>query len=169
MKTQFDEVNAPPTWKPLNPSEKLLIYGIGNVGRQDDGLGIKLIEMLEMISLPSTVSLDANYQLNIEDALLMSNYDVVVFVDASAETGGLMPFSIQPIHPRSEIAFSTHAMSMQGVLSLCEELYERIPRVFLLALPGYSWEISEELSEGAKLNLNLAFQYLMEELKESCA
>ncbi len=153
----------------LRAGEKILIYGIGNVGRQDDGLGIRLIEKLEQVRLPSFVSLEANYQLNVEDALLMSSYDVVLFVDASAESGAETPFSVRAVQPVADLAFSTHAMSMGGVLSLCEELYGRSPRTFVLALPGHQWGISEEMSIPAKESLEKAFQVLSRKFVEAHA
>jgi len=87
----------------LLSNEKCLIYGLGNVGRQDDGLGIRLIEKLESISLPSFVSLESNYQLNVEDALLISAFEVVLFADASVEAEAVSPFSIRPIQPLLEM------------------------------------------------------------------
>lgn len=148
----------------IQNNERLLIYGIGNVGRQDDGLGIRLIEKLDKLPLPPSVSLEANYQLNIEDALLISDYDVVLFVDASVEKEKQIPFSIRPVQPCSTITFSTHAMSTGEVRYLCEALYHRKPRTYLLSLPGYEWEIQEELSKEARLNLDQAFQFLTKEL-----
>lgn len=144
--------------------ERVLLYGIGNVGRQDDGLGVRLIERLESAELPETFSLEANYQLNIEDALLISGFDLVLIADASAESKAEAPFSVRPVAPSAKVAFTTHAMAVEGVLSLCEELYGRHPRTFLLALPGYEWDVTEQLSPKAEQNLDSAFQALLEEL-----
>jgi hydrogenase maturation protease len=141
----------------LRLGEKLLIYGIGNRGRQDDGLAIRLIERLEDAPLPADVTLEAGYQLNIEDALLISRFDVVLFVDATAEREAAAPFALRCVEPSAEISFSTHAMHPQAVLALCAELYDRCPRAYLLALPGYEWEISEALSAPARHNLEQTY------------
>ena len=74
--------------KPSVVTTKTLIYGIGNLARQDDGLGIRLIERLETAGPPEGMSLESNYQLNAEDALLIAPYDVVIFVDAATGQGG---------------------------------------------------------------------------------
>ena len=77
---------------------KILIYGIGNPGRQDDGLGALLVEEIQRATqdpAPATpnsgiyheFSFDANYQLNIEDAEAISRHDIVVFADASLGGG----------------------------------------------------------------------------------
>jgi len=144
------------------PGEKVLVYGIGNLGRQDDGLGIRLVEKLEAAGHSSAVTLEANYQLNVEDALLISDFDLVIFADASVEE--VVPFSIRALKPEPHFGFSSHALDMGGVLSLCHELYGRKPRAFLLEIPGYEWDIAEKLSEKAERNLESAFTSLKEAL-----
>lgn len=143
------------------PEEKLLIYAIGNVGRQDDGLGIRLLDRLAETALPAGVTLEANYQLSIEDALLIAEFDAVLFIDATVDKDAPAPFSLRPLAPAAEVTFSTHSTSPAGVLSLCDELYGRRPRAFLLALPGYEWELREELSALAQRNLEQTCQALL--------
>lgn len=143
------------------PEERLLIYGIGNVGRQDDGLGIRLLDRLAETTLPACVTLEAAYQLSIEDALLVSEFDAVLFIDATVDKDAPAPFSLRPLAPAAEVTFSTHSTSPAGVLSLCAELYGRRPRAFLLALPGYEWELREELSALAQRNLEQTCRALL--------
>ena len=71
--------------------KRALLYGYGNPGRRDDGLGPILIDRLEEKGLPG-VAMDSAYQLAIEDAAGIADYDVVVFVDAAVE--GPEPFSM---------------------------------------------------------------------------
>lgn len=132
-------------------SDRVLFYGIGNEGRQDDGVGIRLISALEQFCLPSGWDLDANYQLNAEVALQISEYDVVIFLDASRKQVEA-PFYIEKISPDNRIAFSTHAMSAASILGLCEKLYVSSPRCFWIGIPGFSWEFGEMMSEEAERN-----------------
>ncbi len=143
---------------------RLLFYGIGNVGRQDDGLGIRLIENLEANAGPAGIEFQANYQLNVEDALEISNYDVVIFVDATVEPKAQAPFEVREIQPAAEIAFSTHAMSIEGILALSDQLYGKTPKAFVLTMPGYHWEIIDELSIEAKENLRQTTSVLQQKL-----
>lgn len=150
----------------IRAGEKLLIYGIGNPGRQDDALGVRLIERLEAEGLGiGPVQLEAGYQLSIEDAWLISDFDVVLFADASVGPDGAEPFSLRPLEPSAGVSFTTHAMGAESVLSLCEELYGARPRAFMLALPGYEWGISERLSLRARQNLEQAFESLAAEVR----
>lgn len=140
----------------------LLIYGIGNPGRQDDGLGISVIELLEKLPPPPGVTLESNYQLNAEDALLVAESDSVIFVDSTVEPDAKAPFEVREVEPTQEIAFSTHAMGVRGIVGLCHKLYKKRPRVLLMTLPGYSWEINENLSPQAEQNLTEAVRVLAE-------
>jgi hydrogenase maturation protease len=142
-------------------SKPLLIYGYGNPGRQDDGLGVALVEQLEAwAQAESIVGLvfDTNYQLNAEDALGVAGSRAVVFVDAARE--GTEPFAFHPLEPRGEISFSTHAMSPESVLALAAELYGARPPAWILAIRGHAWEPNEPPTAAALANLAAACEFL---------
>lgn len=143
-----------------NKSSRILIYGIGNPSRQDDALGIvfvgKLQEWVDTEKMPN-ISFDSNYQLNIEDAYDISEKDVVVFVDASVEP--IEDFHFRQIFPCDSISISSHSMSPESVLSLCDELYDKKPSAFLLTIKGFSWELDSAMTASAKKNLNSAMDF----------
>jgi hydrogenase maturation protease len=156
----------------LGSNESILVYGIGNVGRQDDGIGIILVDRLERDALYADdgdacarLTFEAGYQLSIEDALLVSGFDVVLFIDASRERVASEPFTLRALAPSDQVAFTTHAMSFSSVLGICADLYSRSPRTFLLAVSGYEWGISERLSLRAGINIDEAFASLSELLR----
>ena len=144
------------------PGSRPLVIGIGNPGRQDDGLGPALVEMLGSAGLPA-VDLDSNYQLNVEDALAVSTHDVVIFADASEACEE--PFAFAPLEPSRGIAFTTHELSPAAVLALCDELYGKRPLAWTLAIRGYAWDMSEGLSPRAEVNLSAALAFLLGRLK----
>ena len=144
-------------------SKEILIYGFGNPGRQDDGLGPALIDKLEAEN-NSKVDTDSNYQLNIEDAYEISRYKTVIFVDASLSCKEA--FSFYEIEPASEITFTTHEMSPQSVMALCEDLYPNKVTAYILEIKGVEWEFQEGLSSEAKVNLEKAISRL-EEISKS--
>lgn len=143
---------------------KILVYGFGNPGRGDDGLGIALADRLEERRLPG-VSCERNYQLNIEDALEIAAYDAVLFADASINA--IEPFELRELLPAEEICFTTHAMTAHSVLALCEDLYRRSPRAFMMAIRGYSWNAEEGLSGAAADNLEKAVDFAVSLLGQS--
>ena len=148
----------------VNGNLKILVYGYGNPGRQDDGLGNALVEKLEQAHLPG-VEFDSNYQLNIEDADNISGFDAVIFVDASKDTEP--PFKFSKIEPSSEIRFTTHSMAPESVVALCQDIYNKIPHSYLLAIPGYEWEeMNFGLTSKALENLDKAYDFVYNLLKD---
>lgn len=146
-------------------TKKVLVYGYGNPGREDDGLGPLFIERLEQSGSPwvSGVELYSNYQLNIEDALLISEKDLVIFVDASKE--GIDDFSFREVLPASRMSFFTHGLTAEDVLGLASQLYNRRPATYLLGIKGYSWEPHERLTRKAQDNSQKAFSFLHRKLE----
>jgi hydrogenase maturation protease len=152
----------------MQQNHGLLIYGYGNPGRQDDGLGNAMIEKLEEYIAREKidhVKLDSNYQLNIEDAVEMNGNDFVLFVDASLEEG-VEDFSLSRVQPSDKVEFTMHSTSPGFILNLCRELYGSAPRTYLLHIKGYSWDLKEDLTEGARQNLDKAFQYVKKVMLE---
>jgi len=140
-----------------------LIYGYGNPGRQDDGLANELIEKIELAKKSGDfkdVDTDSNYQLNIEDAEIVSKYKRVIFVDASVED--IQDIAFTKVEPSdAKVEFSMHAVSPSFVVDLCKKMYEVEPEVYLLHIKGYKWDFMEELTEEARVNLNKAYNLLL--------
>lgn len=147
-----------------NPQTRLLLYGFGNPGRFDDGLGIDFVNSFTQSNDAVSLTVESNYQLNGEDALLLSEHDYVVFVDASENN--IEQFRLSEVTPANEIAFTTHAMAPDSVLALCTEVYgeTKTPPTYLLEIKGYSWGIGEGLSEQADKNLKAALEFLQEKV-----
>ncbi len=146
--------------------KKILIYGYGNPGRQDDGLGIDLAHSVEKWSIKnkySGISVDVNYQLNIEDAYNLNLYNIVIFADASREN--ISDYKYEELFPDFTTNFSMHAVSPGLILSLCEQLYQTRPRAFLLHIKGYEWEFMEGMTDKAVENLKKALNFLQKKIE----
>ncbi len=139
---------------------KILVFGYGNPGRQDDGLGPLLVSRLEQEGFPH-VTFDSDYQLNIEDAATLADYDAVIFIDATVED--VPPFSFTELHPALKITFTTHSISAESLVALTTELFDKRVKSYMLAIPGYEWEVmNETISEGAKENADKAYSFMMQ-------
>lgn len=141
-----------------------LIIGIGNNTRQDDGLGWKFLALLEEDGFTAD-NLICKYQLMVEDAELISAYKTVIFVDA-CKTLVKNGFSMEQIYPAEEVSFSTHLVPPNQILNLCETLYAKKPKAYLMKIQGYQWNIEIGLSKQAKTNLKQAVSYFIENLSE---
>lgn len=143
--------------------QKVLIYGYGNPGRQDDALANELVQLMEhWIGEQQllNVDVDSNYQLNIEDAELISHYDLVYFVDASIEPD-LDDVAISEVQPSdAKVEFTMHAVSPAYVVDLCQKIYHKKPEAYLVHIKGYAWDFMEAMTEEAHHNLQKAFSLL---------
>ena len=147
-------------------TEKILIYGYGNPGRQDDGLGNAMVEKLESWVKSEKLDgfeFDSNYQLNIEDAAAIHDKDLVIFVDASTED--IADFEFSAVDASTQVAFTSHAASPGYIVGLCRDIYGKIPPTYLLHTKGYTWEFKEGLSDKAIENLEMAFAAIKEKLR----
>ena len=143
-------------------ADKVLLYGFGNPGRGDDGLGPALAAAIDGLALPGVV-VDANYQLTVEDAAEIAEYAAVVFVDAAVV--GPAPFWFHriddaSIRSASVLGWSSHSVSPTQVVSLARDLFQSSVPAYLLAIRGYVFgELDESLSPGARANLTEAVRF----------
>ncbi|MCB0458583.1 MAG: hydrogenase maturation protease [Flavobacteriaceae bacterium] len=145
----------------MKREHKTLIFGIGNVGRKDDGIGWAFLDNLKAENIDCDIAY--RYQLQVEDAELLCNYEKVIFIDSSKEDidNG---FYFKTCESSDEFSFSTHQLAPQTVLFLAEELYQHSPKAFILGVQGYQWNLEQGLSEKAKINLDTAKTYLFESI-----
>ena len=132
-----------------------LIYGIGNVGRQDDGLGWAFIDWLEGRGLCPQGETMRHYQLHLEDADLISHKKRVLFVDATKATD-VETFQVENLKPRMDFSFTSHAISIPAIMATCQQCFQRLPEVHLLTIRGYEWELQLGLTRKAEANLKAA-------------
>lgn len=144
-----------------NLDNDILIFGIGNSGRQDDGLGWAFLEFLETQNLPFTI--EYRYQLQIEDAELLTRFNTVIFVDATKEKTE-NGFIFSKCQASEQYSFSTHALKPETILYLAQSIYKHNPRAFILAIEGYKWELEIGLTPRAKANLDCVTKVFIEEL-----
>ncbi|MBA7534096.1 hypothetical protein ES705_26342 [subsurface metagenome] len=144
-----------------NSSPRILVYGYGNPGRQDDALGVLLAEEInkwaQEENLPN-IDIDQNYQLNIEDADKIAQYDIVVFADASMND--VNSYEMDKVVPDAKVDFSMHSVTPSFVVGLCNRIFAGKPLVYQLQIKGYKWEFMEKVTEGARKNLNSAVSYI---------
>ncbi|KAA0079378.1 hydrogenase maturation protease [Mycolicibacterium sp. P9-64] len=139
--------------------ECCLIYGIGNVGRQDDGLGWAFVDWLEAQGRCATADLHRGYQLLLEDAELISTKERVLFVDATRDAS-VTSFTLERAMPKLDFSFTSHAVSIPAILATCQHCFGRMPAVYVLAIRGFAFELDMGLTPQAQANLDDATAYL---------
>ncbi len=137
---------------------RFLVYGYGNPGRLDDGLGPAAVERIRAWKLPG-IALEANYQLSLEDCELLTHCDVVLFIDASVQDRP--PFYLERVPPCPRVHFSSHSLDPAAVVGFAADLFDASPDAYLLAIPGYVFnEFGEGLSPRAVSGLEAALDFL---------
>lgn len=142
---------------------QILVYGVGNPGRRDDGLGPELVRILEEWARrikTEGIFFDSNYQLNVEDAEIISRYDRVIFADASVED--IRNFTLTRLTEEDGVTYTTHAASPGYILKLCHELFGKNPEAYLLHIKGYEWDFRAGLTKQARENLVQAAGFMQE-------
>jgi hydrogenase maturation protease len=140
-----------------NPTS--LIYGIGNDGRRDDGLGWAFIDRLEHIRPRPHACLRRTYQLSLEDADLISRYTRVLFVDATKDPA-VESFNLSLPEPRLDFSFTSHAISVPSILATTQQCFDHVPDAYVLAIRGYQWELQQGLTSSAQQNLSHSVEFL---------
>ncbi|MBN2211628.1 MAG: hydrogenase maturation protease [Sedimentisphaerales bacterium] len=142
----------------------VLLIGYGNPGRLDDGLGPALAEAIAALK-PEGVTVEANYQLTVEDAEEAARHQVVIFADASVN--GVEPFYFHKLEPAAATSFSTHRIDPENVLALATNMFGAEPAGYVLGIRGYEFnEFGEYLSPTAQHNLTLAVSFLKSVLRQ---
>ncbi len=141
-----------------NNSKKILLLGFGNPARADDGLGPALAQEIESKNL-SDVTVEADYQLTIEDSAQVAENDIVIFADAS--TNGPEPFSFEPLTAKESGSFSSHSVEPAHILALAQNLFGSEAKGYILGIRGYEFDrFGAGLTEKAKANLQKAADFV---------
>lgn len=132
------------------------MIGIGNSGRSDDGLGWAFVDRIRKEAVFDG-QIEYRYQLQVEDAALISEFERVIFVDSHQ---GELPdgFQLTRCEPLREFAFTTHVLPPGAVLSLCRDLYGKTPHADVMMIQGTSWDLQIGMSAEAERRLEAALE-----------
>ena len=148
-------------------SPRVLVFGYGNPGRLDDGLGPAFARRVERLALPA-VTVESDYQLNVEAAAEAADFDVVVFADAALQ--GAEPFECRPVEGDAQGGFTSHSVQPAQVVHLARALFGACGRAYALGIRGYEFDgFGERLSARAAANLEKAVQFLVAQARRGWA
>ena len=139
-----------------------LLFGIGNSGRSDDGLGWAFLDLIQQ-GPGFAGRAEYRYQLQVEDAALVRDAERVIFIDSyKGELSG--GFQWKRCEPSEDFQFTTHVLPPRGVMHFCQELYGRKPRADLLMIQGVSWDLQIGMSPEAERHLEHALQFFRDKV-----
>ena len=133
---------------------KLLLFGYGNPGRGDDGLGPELVELISSLKL-AQVTCQNDMQLQVEHVTDLAEHEMVLFIDADMSCAE--PFAFAELRAEKDDSYSSHAMNPAALLYAYQQVYGKTaPATFLLRIRGYEFGLGDAMSAKATANLAAA-------------
>ena len=145
------------------PGPRRLLLACGNPLRGDDGVGWKIAEAFEQETAYAGVQVIIRQQFTAELAEDIRDADTVAFVDASA-TAAAGEVSLLELSPADTLPrILTHHMAPASLLTLCQDLYGRLPRrACAITVGAESFELGERLTEAVQAAIPKALKVLRE-------
>lgn len=150
---------------PSSPPNNLpaLIIGYGSTLRGDDGVGPRVVELLQTAGLPGVETIPC-HQLTPELADPISRSRMVIFVDAAVDVpDGLV--RVEPVSPMPAHQVMVHTVSPQTLLHLAKSVFGHCPPAWTVAIPVAAMDIGEQLSPLADSGAQTACQRIIELLR----
>jgi hydrogenase maturation protease len=143
---------------------RLLLFGFGNPGRGDDGLGPELIERIARLGL-ADVDCQNDMQLQVEHVTDLDGCERVLFIDADMSCAE--PFEIYEISAARDDSYTIHAMSPSALLYAYSQVFKKeAPPAFLVRIRGYDFRLGDPLTSQASDNLEAATKRVVEFVKQ---
>ena len=136
-------------------SIELLVIGYGNTLRSDDGVGPKIVKVIQTLNLPGIHAVDCDL-LTPELADLIAQAREVIFVDASVDAS--TEVQLRSISPAESSQIFAHATHPRTLLALARDVFGHAPRAWWLTIPVENLEIGEKLSRKAELGMAQALK-----------
>ena len=133
-----------------------LVVGYGNSLRSDDGIGIKIAQIVEGWHLPGVRSLSL-HQLTPELTMELAKVDLAIFVDACRYCNPEV-VKLYPLDPSTSITFKSHSSDPEALLSLTQSLFGKCPLAWWLIVPGIDFQLGDKLSSPAKQGIEQALK-----------
>lgn len=145
-------------------ARRILIIGSGDPECREHGLGRRLVESVDEFRLPF-VDTHGALQLTAEDAAIIADYDVVIFVDSGPEEG--RPFDWRAIAPAARSRLPTRPPTPETLLSMAWRYLEARPEAYRLSIGGDGASGSRTgLSPAAETSLAAALSFVREFLTQ---
>ncbi|MCX7758962.1 MAG: hydrogenase maturation protease [bacterium] len=136
---------------------KVIVVGIGNDLRGDDGIGPEFIRRIKGVD-----KLVSNFP-DLSIAEKIKDYDIVFFVDASIDVD---KFEILQINT-PKLSTLSHDLSIENIFHISKSMYNNSLRGYILKIRGYNFGYTHEISKYAEENIGLAVEFFYNFLKSN--
>lgn len=144
----------------------ILILGVGNLLRKDDGVGVQAAQRLRGLSLPGGVKVVDGGMAGVGLLDMLEGFERAVIIDCAdlgLEPGSVVKFGPEAIRFRSpELRLSLHSADVAGVLELARLLGKRLPEIAVIGVQpsdtGWGTEMSVEVHAEMRHIVDLVLQ-----------
>lgn len=132
---------------------KILLIGIGNEFRQDDGIGILIARKIKLMNLPNVEVHEASGE-GSELIEMWKGKSSVIVVDAV--NSGNVPGEIYYFNavteslPSKFFNYSSHAFGLAEAIEVSRRLEQLPSELFVYGIEGKNFEFGEDISEEMK-------------------
>lgn len=167
----------------MSEGKSILVIGMGNPYRCDDGIGLQVAKNLSKI-LPEKVNVQTYNNCGLEIMDLWQKYDCVYLIDAVStglkcdlsgseaeeqRPGRLYRFDAvaKPLPPIFSTKHSTHCFSIHETIALCKNLEMMPKKLIIYGIEGQSFHIGTELSEKVRQAISDITDCIKKEIEDS--
>lgn len=123
---------------------KLTMFAWGNPSRGDDAVGPWFADRFRARE-GENFALVEDFQLQVEHLLDCRESQLLLFVDACSSGGG--DYRFEEVAAGPLVSHTSHYLAPQELLAYYQQVFkETPPPAFLLAVPGHSFDLGEEMS-----------------------
>jgi len=147
----------------------VLVLGLGNPLRGDDGVGPRIVEELERRELPEDVTAMDVGTAGLDLLHLLEGCDRAIVVDAADV--GLKPGQFVRFTPdearlaQNSDGLSFHQVGLSGVLSLANALEHALPEIVIFGVQPTEIDWKEGLSPAVEATIPKLIEVLIEEIE----
>ncbi|MFQ3675398.1 MAG: hydrogenase maturation protease [Endomicrobiia bacterium] len=143
--------------KKINNPKKTVFIGLGNVLKNDDGVGVYIIEKLitkcgrELNNGVKLFNVGVSLE-NYLNKIVLLMLEKIIFFDALSSKQDLK--EKVKIISKQEIqnyTFSTHNVSLTTIIEYLQlHIKENIPEIYVVGIKGYNFDFGENITEEVK-------------------
>ncbi len=155
---------------------KILVAGIGNKYLGDDGFGPRVVEELQTRELPENVEARDVGLCGITLAPDLSDYNLIIFVDAVNKGGklgtiyrtGIKAEEVEEIKPGGANPFtlSIHEARLEELLSFAKTIGTLPPSIVVIGCEVQDTQLGEEMSRDVVTAVHSAVEIILDELQQ---
>ncbi len=146
--------------------KKIVILGIGNLLRGDDGVGVHAVRALEKMALPPEVEVvDGGTSPELWQHFDTAGKLVVIdAMDTGDKPGSIYRFRLDELKTEPQGMISAHDIGLMSLINMARLSGRKIPETVFIGVQPASLDIGVELSADIAASLPLVTRLVMDEI-----